>query len=114
MRPLLRPRFLYLLPYDLRRNIYARLKRAKFDRLQQKRRTVFDDGYSYEPYDRYRCIFVHIPKAAGMSVCRSLFGNLAGGHATLADYQIIFARAEFERYFKFTFVRNPWDRFVSG
>ena len=114
MRLLLRPKILYALPYDLRRGLYARLKKTKFERLQQKRERLQDDGYTYKPYDDYRCIFVHIPKAAGMSICRSLFGNLAGGHATLSDYQIIFPRLEFESYFKFTFVRNPWDRVFSA
>lgn len=114
MRPLLRPRFLFALPYDLRRDLYSRLKKTKFERLQQKRGHLQEDGYTYKPYDDYRCIFVHIPKAAGMSICRSLFGNLAGGHATLADYQIIFSRQEFNDYFKFTFVRNPWDRVFSA
>ena len=102
------------MPYDLRRSVYAKLKHAKFDRLQQKRNYDLDDGYTYKPYDDNRCIFVHIPKAAGQSICRSLFGNLAGGHATLADYQIIFSRREFDSYFKFTFVRNPWDRVFSA
>lgn len=114
MRLLLRPNALFALPYDLRRGLYAKLKFRKFRRLQEKRRLQTDDGYTYKPYDDNRCIFVHIPKAAGMSICRSLFGNLAGGHAPLADYQIIFSREEYQGYFKFSFVRNPWDRVFSA
>ena len=114
MRALLRPKYLYFLPYNLRRGLYASLKHSKFNRLQYKRRVETEDGYTYKPYDDFQCIFVHIPKTAGMSICQSLFGNLAGGHATLADYQIIFAKHEFDNYFKFSFVRNPWDRVYSA
>lgn len=102
------------MPHDKRRNLFARLRPGKHGRLQHKRTIQTVDGYSYKPYDDHRCIFVHIPKAAGMSICRSLFGNLAGGHATLADYQVIFSREEFDSYFKFSIVRNPWDRLLSA
>lgn len=102
------------MPHDRRRNLFARLRPAKFGRLQHKRTIETEDGYTYKPYDDARSIFVHIPKAAGMSICRSLFGNLAGGHATLADYSVIFSQQEFDSYFKFTFVRNPWDRVLSA
>jgi len=57
---------------------------------------------------------VHIPKTAGISVCTTLFGNLAGGHATLADYRDRFAPATFRSYYKFAFVRNPYDRLHSA
>jgi hypothetical protein len=58
-------------------------------------------------------IFIHIPKCAGTSVRESL-QLPAGGHATLIDYQIRLPPEDFEKAFKFTFVRNPWDRLVSG
>lgn len=69
--------------------------------------------YSFEPFDRLGCIFVHIPKTGGVSISRSLFGCLSGGHASISHYQMVFDRGTFERYFKFAFVRNPWDRLYS-
>ncbi len=63
--------------------------------------------------DYYKCIFVHIPKNAGLSVCYTLFGNTGGSHRKIVDYQKIFSPKTFKQYYKFTFVRNPWDRLVS-
>jgi hypothetical protein len=72
------------------------------------------DSTSFRPFDQHQCIFVHIPKAAGVSVCRALFGNLAGNHRSISNYQLIFSKKDFDRYFKFTFIRNPWDRVFSA
>jgi len=63
---------------------------------------------------QYKCIFVHIPKSAGRSVRESLFNNAPGAHRTLAGYQAVLAPKLFAECFKFTFVRNPWDRLVSA
>jgi len=62
--------------------------------------------------DRNRCIFIHIPKTAGSSVLYSLFGE-PSRHVPYFVYQRANPR-KFERYFKFAFVRNPWDRLVSS
>jgi hypothetical protein len=101
------------------RHIARRLRARIFDRsryalLQYRRTSVSPEGYSYGAFDKNRCIFVHIPKCAGVSISKTLFGNLAGGHADISTYQIVFSPKEFEDYFKFTIVRNPWDRLVSA
>lgn len=72
------------------------------------------NNYSYKPLDNLKCIFVHIPKTAGISISRSIFGNLGGGHTKIRDYELIFSAKDFNNYFKFTFVRNPWDRIFSA
>lgn len=69
--------------------------------------------YSLNGYHFYNCIFVHIPKTAGVSISKSIFGNLAGGHKTIQIYQNLFG-PYFDKYFKFAFVRNPWDRLYSA
>lgn len=69
--------------------------------------------YTLRDFDRLGCVFVHVPKAAGISVATALFGHLAGGHRTVEEYRRIFGW-DFDRYFVFTVVRNPFARLVSA
>lgn len=67
----------------------------------------------YKGYaDRHRCIFIHIPKAAGTSVAMTLFGE-GSRHLRYREYEQANPR-KFAEYFKFSFVRNPWSRLYSA
>lgn len=89
-------------------------KPNSFADIQKNRHYETTDSSSYKPFDDKKAIFVHIPKCAGISVNKALFGNLAGGHTTLEQYLNIYEPKNVLSYFKFTIVRNPWDRVVSA
>lgn len=72
-------------------------------------------SYRLEKFNEFNMIFIHIPKAAGTAINQGLFGRLAGlGHMSCQKYLQIYGGAKFDSMFKFTFTRNPYDRFVSA
>lgn len=93
---------------------YKSQNRSRYEFLQSQRQIETTDSYSYKPFDDTKSIFIHVPKCAGVSINTRLYGNLAGGHLKIENYTRIFSPREFLSYFKFTVVRNPWDRLVSS
>lgn len=68
----------------------------------------------YRTYnDTYQSIFIHIPKNAGSSVKKSLFGVDEENHKELIRYEA-HSPEKYRRLFKFCIVRNPWDRVLSA
>lgn len=102
----------YMTPYLLKN------QKAAAENIRQQTETILQQearrfGNPYKPHnDKYRCIFTHIPKAAGISVESALFSEKVG-HKILLWYAF-YDSQRFKDYFKFTFVRNPFARVVSA
>ena len=61
-----------------------------------------------------KLLFVHIPRTAGTAIEKSL--SVPRGKAVMAQHKTFkeyLDKQSFNSYFKFSFVRNPWDRIVS-
>jgi hypothetical protein len=67
---------------------------------------------------KYKCIFVHIPRTAGTAIEKWICGDdwwyieKETKHLLASQAKKIY-REYWDSYFKFSFVRNPWDRMVS-
>ena len=59
----------------------------------------------------HKFIFIHINKCGGTTI-DTLFSGKFAGHKKAFNYKELYPK-EFKNYFKFTFIRNPWDRVVS-
>ena len=61
----------------------------------------------------HKFIFIHIPKTGGTSI-DILFNGSMQRHSCLKDYEYYLPKKQFDQYFKFTTVRNPFDLLVSS
>jgi len=59
------------------------------------------------------CLFIHVPKCAGSSVCVGMFDGFSPGHLPLYWYEEQFPEL-YAACFKFAFVRDPLERAYSA
>jgi hypothetical protein len=62
--------------------------------------------------DQLKCIFVEVPKTGSTSI-RAIVGEPPKPHQNIWQIFNSVSPDKFGNYFKFGFVRNPWDRAVS-
>lgn len=67
---------------------------------------------------QYKCIFIHISRTAGTSIEQTICGknwwqiNKDTKHITASKAKELY-KDYWSSYFKFSIIRNPWDRIVS-
>jgi hypothetical protein len=63
---------------------------------------------------KHQCVFIHVPKVAGSAILAAL-GKKKGGRDHLPWFVYYGANSlYFKKAFKFSFVRNPWERTFSS
>lgn len=62
-------------------------------------------------YDKNALIYIHIPKAAGTSICEALYGE-DPWHFNSKEINLINTE-KFSKYSKVSFTRNPLERLIS-
>ena len=72
--------------------------------------------------DKYKCILLHVPKTGGSSIEKLIspitFFNpkyspnekYTPQHLTYSELRAKLPDEKWQTYFKFAFVRNPWDK----
>ena len=62
---------------------------------------------------KHKCIYVHVPRTGGTSVEKFFKDGTRRGHHLLHSYEEYLGIGKYRQYYKFAFVRNPWDKMVS-
>jgi|TARA_B110000014_G_scaffold216963_1_gene171305 hypothetical protein len=75
---------------------------------------VKQEGTLLNAFNKKKIIFIHIPKTAGISLMKSIFGDVTlESHRSVSFYKQVFGN-RYSDFFTFTIVRNPWDRLYSA
>lgn len=94
------------------RKIIQYIRQVIFLRIEKRK--ITQQGTLINAFQTKKVIFIHIPKTAGISLIRAVYGDVDfGGHRDYGFYNQIFFN-DFNSYFTFSFVRNPWDRLYSA
>lgn len=81
---------------------------------KSQHKKIFIKGTLLNAFYKSKTIFIHIPKTAGVSLAKAIYGDVTHeGHRSLY-FNSIALNIKNEVYFSFSFVRNPFDRLYSA
>ncbi len=93
------------------RRLLQRYRTWRYIKSQQNK--VFQEGTLLNAFYKTKTIFIHIPKTAGVSLLKAVYGDVSlEGHRSFY-FNRIALKIKNEEYFSFAFVRNPFDRLHS-
>ena len=69
---------------------------------------------SWKLFKKRGHLFIHIPKAAGISFFYGIYGKESLGHVSIKEYIENYGEKSISKLFKFTITRNPYDRLSSA
>ena len=102
-----------LIPEEIRFHISARIHPIQNKRKITQSHNWGKATFSMKKFDALNTIFVHVTKTGGTAIAQSLVGEQPYHHRAIG-YRAIYGHKKYKQYFKFGFVRNPWDRLFSA
>ena len=97
------------------KQVLLRFRFFQYLRLYRIRKNYRRCGINvFNKFDEKSSFIIHIPKTAGTSVTKSIYGtDVDYCHYDWKELKIIM-KQNFYKYFSFSIVRNPWDRCLSA
>ena len=93
---------------------YLLSKYRTWKRAKSQHNKIFIEGTLLNAFYKSKTIFIHIPKTAGVSLAKAIYGDVTfEGHRSFY-FNNIALNIKNEVYFSFSFVRNPFDRLYSA
>ena len=94
------------------KNLLRKYRVFKYAKSQQFK--VHIEGTLLNAFYKSKSIFIHIPKTAGVSLAKAIYGDVSlEGHRSFY-FNSIALNTKNEVFFFFAFVRNPFDRLYSA